>query len=59
VVASSKGAKSSIQPPRSAAYLAKPFMEEILCAAIEAALTNGYEGLWTTVEAAKHQSPSP
>jgi DNA-binding response OmpR family regulator len=42
-----------------AAYLAKPFMEEILCAAIEAALTNGYEGLWTTVEAAKHQSPSP
>ena len=30
-----------------AAYLAKPFMEEILYAAIEAALTNGYEGLWT------------
>ena len=42
-----------------AAYLAKPFMEEILYAAIEAALTKGYEGLWTAIEAAKHRSPSP
>jgi DNA-binding response OmpR family regulator len=42
-----------------AAYLAKPFMEEILYAAIEAALTNGYQGLWTAVEAANHRSPSP
>jgi DNA-binding response OmpR family regulator len=41
-----------------AAYLAKPFMEEILYAAIEAALTRGYEGLWTAVEAAKHRSPT-
>ena len=42
-----------------AAYLAKPFMEEILYAAIEAALTKGYEGLWTAIEAAKHRSPNP
>ena len=36
----------------SAAYLAKPFMEEILNAAIEAALANGYQGLQAAVEAA-------
>jgi len=41
-----------------AAYLAKPFMEEILYAAIEAALTNGIQGLWAAVERAKHRSPS-
>jgi hypothetical protein len=35
-----------------AAYLAKPFMEEILYAAIEAALANGYQGLQAAVEAA-------
>ena len=35
-----------------AAYLAKPFMEEILNAAIEAALANGYQGLQAAVEAA-------
>jgi hypothetical protein len=34
-------------------------MEEILYAAIEAALTTGYEGLWTAIEGAKHRSPSP
>lgn len=42
-----------------AAYLAKPFMEEILYAAIEAAFTKGYEGLWTAVEATKQRPPSP
>jgi CheY-like chemotaxis protein len=42
-----------------AAYLAKPFMEEILYAAIEAALTKGSKGLWTAIDTAKHQSPSP
>ena len=42
-----------------AAYLAKPFMEEILYAAIEAALTNGYEGLQVAVEGAEQRSPSP
>jgi DNA-binding response OmpR family regulator len=42
-----------------AAYLAKPFMEEILYAAIEAALTKGYQGLSTAIEGAKHRSPSP
>jgi CheY-like chemotaxis protein len=35
-----------------AAFLAKPFMEEILYAAIEAALANGYQGLQAAVEAA-------
>jgi CheY-like chemotaxis protein len=33
-----------------AAYLAKPFMEEILYAAIEAALASGYQGLQAVVE---------
>jgi CheY-like chemotaxis protein len=42
-----------------AAYLAKPFVEEILYAAIEAALTKGYEGLHAAVEEAKQRSPSP
>jgi DNA-binding response OmpR family regulator len=41
-----------------AAYLAKPFMEEILYAAIEAALTKGYEGLWAAVEGAKQRPPN-
>ena len=35
-----------------AAYLAKPFMEEILNAAIEAALANGYQGFQAAAEAA-------
>jgi DNA-binding response OmpR family regulator len=34
-----------------AAFLAKAFMEEILYAAIEAALANGYQGLQAAVEA--------
>jgi DNA-binding response OmpR family regulator len=42
-----------------AAYLAKPFMEEILYAAVEAALTTGYEGLQAAVEGAEQRSPSP
>jgi CheY-like chemotaxis protein len=42
-----------------AAYLAKPFMEEILYAAIEAALVKGYEGLQAAVEGAEQRSPSP
>jgi CheY-like chemotaxis protein len=42
-----------------AAYLAKPFMEEILYAAIEAALANGYQGLSTAIEGAEHRSPNP
>jgi CheY-like chemotaxis protein len=42
-----------------AAYLAKPFMEETLCAAVEAALAKGYEGLHAAVEEAKQRSPSP
>jgi len=41
-----------------AAFLAKPFMEEILYAAIEAALTKGYEGLRTAIDAASQRSPS-
>jgi CheY-like chemotaxis protein len=42
-----------------AAYLAKPFMEEVLYAAIEAALASGSEGLLTAVEEAKQRSPRP
>jgi CheY-like chemotaxis protein len=42
-----------------AAYLAKPFIEEVLYAAIEAALASGSEGLHTAVEQAKQRSPSP
>jgi CheY-like chemotaxis protein len=41
-----------------AAFLAKPFMEEILYAAIEAALAQGYEGLRTAVEGFEHRPPS-
>jgi FixJ family two-component response regulator len=41
-----------------AAFLAKPFMEEILYAAIEAALTKGYEGLRTAIDAASQRPPS-
>ena len=41
-----------------AAFLAKPFMEEILYAAIEAALTKGYEALRTAIDAASQRSPS-
>jgi hypothetical protein len=33
-------------------------MEEILYAAIEAALTKGYEGLRTAIDAARQRSPS-
>jgi DNA-binding response OmpR family regulator len=42
-----------------AAFLAKPFMEEILYAAIEAALANGYEGLQEAVQGTKQRFPSP
>lgn len=42
-----------------AAFLAKPFLEEILYAAIEAALARGYEGLLTAVEGAEPRPPSP
>jgi CheY-like chemotaxis protein len=42
-----------------AAYLAKPFMEEILYAAIEAALTNGYQGLRAAIEEAEQRLSSP
>jgi hypothetical protein len=34
-------------------------MEEILYAAIEAALTNGYQGLRAAVEGAEQRLPSP
>ncbi len=43
----------------SAAFLAKPFLEEILYAAIEAALAGGYEGLLTAVEGAEQRPSSP
>jgi hypothetical protein len=33
-------------------------MEEILYAAIEAALTKGYEGLWAAVEGPQQRPPS-
>ena len=42
-----------------AAFLAKPFMEEILYAAIEAALARGYQGLQAAVEAADQKPTSP
>jgi CheY-like chemotaxis protein len=42
-----------------AAYLAKPFMEEILYTAIEAALARGYKGLRAAVEGAEQGPPSP
>jgi CheY-like chemotaxis protein len=42
-----------------AAFLAKPFMEELLYAAIEAALASGYEGLQMAVEQAQQRPPSP
>jgi DNA-binding response OmpR family regulator len=41
-----------------AAYLAKPFMEEILYAAIEAALASGYQGLQAAIEGAEQRPPS-
>ncbi len=42
-----------------AAFLAKPFMEEILYAAIEAALVTGYPGLQATVKGAGQPPTSP
>ena len=42
-----------------AAFLAKPFMEEILYTAIEAALARGYQGLQAAVRAADQQPTSP
>ena len=42
-----------------AAYLAKPFMEEILYAAIEGALTKGYPGLLAAVDGAEQRPPGP
>jgi DNA-binding response OmpR family regulator len=42
-----------------AAFLAKPFMEEILYPAIEAALARGYEGLQAAVQGAEQRPPSP
>jgi CheY-like chemotaxis protein len=41
-----------------AAYLAKPFMEEVLYAAIEAALASGYQGLQAAVEGPPQRPPS-
>ena len=43
----------------SAAFLAKPFMEEILYAAIQAALAGGYQELQTTVKAVGRPPTSP
>jgi CheY-like chemotaxis protein len=42
-----------------AAFLAKPFMEDILYAAIEAALVTGYPGLQATVKGAGQPPTSP
>jgi DNA-binding response OmpR family regulator len=53
--------RQTVEAPHrlGAAYLAKPFMDEILYAAIEAALAKGYEGLRAAVEGAEQRSPSP
>jgi CheY-like chemotaxis protein len=42
-----------------AAFLAKPFLEEILYAAIEAALSRGYEGLRLAVGEAEQRPSRP
>jgi FixJ family two-component response regulator len=42
-----------------AAFLAKPFLEEILYAAIEAALARGHRGLQAAVGGAEQPPPSP